>query len=71
MGEDVPHVLVADANFLKNILSNLISNAVRFTNQGHVKIVVCVAETSAIKGKVQVQPGTNPHSIQLVFLFAF
>lgn len=40
--EDIPNTLNGDAVRLKQILLNLLENAVKFTNQGHVKIQVSI-----------------------------
>ena len=41
---DVPHVLVGDPYRLRQVLMNLISNAIRFTNDGSVEISLDVGE---------------------------
>ncbi|NND34029.1 MAG: response regulator [Saprospiraceae bacterium] len=37
---DVPKVIVGDAVRLSQVLYNLVNNAIKFTHQGHVKIIV-------------------------------
>jgi len=49
ISEDSPTILVGDPNRLERILINLISNAIKFTKEGHVKIKVDVAKKSEKK----------------------
>lgn len=54
---DVPF-LVSDRKFLDHIISNLLSNALRFTNQGHVKVVAGLADDVVTKKSgVEIQAG--------------
>jgi len=38
VSRDLPNVLLGDANRIRQILFNLISNAIKFTNDGHVSV---------------------------------
>jgi len=38
--ERIPHVLLGDAKRLKRVLQNLLSNALKFTNEGEVEIAI-------------------------------
>ncbi|MGA3288023.1 MAG: PAS domain S-box protein [Bacteroidota bacterium] len=49
--EKVPQVVVVDATRLRQVLVNLVSNAIKFTEQGEIHIVVSVA--SEKEGKVK------------------
>lgn len=45
-GENVPKYLISDARVLKHIMINLVSNAIKFTDHGHVTIALHVREQS-------------------------
>lgn len=40
LGDDVPREIVVDGNHLKQVLVNLLANAVRFTDEGGVRVAV-------------------------------
>jgi two-component system sensor histidine kinase BarA len=44
--EQLPDILVGDAFKIKQLLSNLLSNALKFTNYGHIKLAANVTEHS-------------------------
>jgi two-component system aerobic respiration control sensor histidine kinase ArcB len=50
--DTVPNSLIGDSPRLKKVLINLISNAIKFTNKGHIKIIVQVAKKEAEHRKV-------------------
>ncbi len=50
--EDVPEVLKGDPLRLEQIMSNLITNAIKFTDQGEVKVSVKTAEETESKIKL-------------------
>lgn len=52
---NIPDMLIGDANRLQQVLSNLIRNAVKFTNQGKIEVSVGLAED------------TNYTSVKLLF----
>jgi len=46
VGPDIPAVLVGDPHRLNQVLINLLGNAIKFTDQGHIHIQVSVQERS-------------------------
>jgi PAS domain S-box-containing protein len=49
--EKVPHVVLVDATRLRQVIVNLVSNAIKFTEQGEIHIVV--SQSSKKEGKVE------------------
>ncbi len=74
--EDVPRYVVADEGKLRQVLSNLLGNAVKFTQQGRVTLRVdaALAEPSGETGRRTLHfevedtgPGMAPEDLHLVF----
>lgn len=63
----VPQTVIADANLLRHVLANLVSNALRFTNKGAVTVVVDVVEPAPSVGMPYPLPSSSPLLFSLPF----
>jgi two-component system, sensor histidine kinase len=72
VGENLPSAVIGDANRIRQILINLIGNAIKFTERGHVELHVTCAErtdTSAVMHFTVVDTGIGIDSVALERLF--
>jgi len=50
--QNIPHSLILDALKVKEIITNLIQNGIKFTQEGYVKVIVRADETNILKNSV-------------------
>ncbi|WP_414660763.1 ATP-binding protein [Horticoccus sp. 23ND18S-11] len=72
IGENIPGIITGDADRLRQILTALVSNAVKFTEQGHVNLTLASAErteTSAVLHFTVTDTGIgiDSHSLDRLF----
>jgi signal transduction histidine kinase/AmiR/NasT family two-component response regulator len=64
---DVPETIVSDAGRLKQILFNLIGNAIKFTDEGGIQIEVDRADDTLIFSVSDTGPGLKPEDQRRIF----
>lgn len=65
----IPQVIETDTKMLRQILLNLIGNAIKFTQQGHVRTVVtCAAERQRLEmAVIDTGVGIDPERLEILF----
>ena len=68
VGDDVPRSVVLDARHLRQVLLNLLGNAIKFTASGEVRLSIA----RAVDGRLQFEvvdtgPGIEPESLSAIF----
>lgn len=68
--EEVPTVLTLDRIALERVLSNILSNAIKYTEEGGVTLDIEMAETGALRFTVTDQgPGFSDEALQRLFQY--
>ena len=71
-GSDVPETVIGDSNRLSQVLSNLIGNAIKFTESGEIAVEVSAAQGEDVPGTIAVSVrdtgiGIDPHKMGTIF----
>ena len=68
MGPDVPRRVVLDGRHLRQVLLNLIGNAIKFTPQGEVRLGIALSEDRQLAFEVSdTGPGIEPEALTEIF----
>lgn len=70
--ESVPEMIIADRGRLQQVLINLLGNAIKFTGEGEVSLLVCAENTSEklVKLRFEVRDtgiGISPDNLEKIF----
>lgn len=64
---DEPPIVYGDASLLRQLVTNLVDNAIKFTAQGGVTVTVSQSAEDAIVEIADTGPGIDPDEIPLIF----
>ncbi len=72
VAEDVPRIVISDEGKLRQVLNNLIGNAVKFTQEGSIKLVVTTYPGRSERIELHFDvldtgPGISPEELEAVF----
>jgi PAS domain S-box-containing protein len=72
LAEDVPRYVLSDEDKLRQVLSNLIGNAVKFTQEGSIRLIVSILPSSSERLELHFDlhdtgPGIAPEDLEAVF----
>jgi len=67
INENVPHILYGDQYRLSQILSNLLNNAIKFTDKGYVKLIVNYNNNKIEFSIIDTGIGIEAHKLQSIF----
>ncbi|AFZ36220.1 GAF sensor hybrid histidine kinase [Stanieria cyanosphaera PCC 7437] len=65
---DVPQYIKTDRNKLRQVLINILGNAIKFTEQGQVKLKVSIQEQMLYFSVEDTGPGISPEEIENIFV---
>jgi PAS domain S-box-containing protein len=67
ISEDVPRTVVLDGLRVRQVLLNLVGNAIKFTEDGGVRLAISVAEGRLLFEVIDTGPGIEPEAISEIF----
>ena len=67
ISEDVPRVVVLDGLRVRQVLLNLVGNAIKFTEEGGVRLAISVADRRLLFEVIDTGAGIEPESIAEIF----
>lgn len=63
VGQNVPHSLIIDAKKVKEIVKNLVQNAIKFTYDGYVKVIISADEANLLKNSLNLSINVHDSGI--------